>query len=765
MHFQYLLRVGRAPVNRFLSTTTTMSKRTQPAWQPPVNSDVKELHLFNSLTRKKELFVPQAGHRVTWYNCGPTVYDASHMGHARTYLSFDILRRVIQNYFGYDVFFVMNITDIDDKIIKRARQNHLYSQYVADNHSLERILEDCNQVVEYFGAVVAKTTDPDKKVMQERLFNKLKDGVARVEAAVRVDVADPTRLESEKQSLLVEAKDVLSDWLDSRLGSSVTNNSIFADLPRYWEEEFHKDMESLNVLPADCLTRVSEYVPEIVTFIQQIIDKNYAYESNGSVYFNVKQFDASPCHHYAKLVPEAFGDAGALAEGEGDLSAADAPAEKRSANDFALWKKSKPGEPSWESPWGLGRPGWHIECSVMASAILGESMDIHSGGYDLKFPHHDNELAQSEAHFENDVWTRYFLHSGHLTIAGCKMSKSLKNFITIQEVLQKYSARQLRITFLLHWWKDTLDYNENTMELARAYERTANEFFLSVKHLLRSSPAKGVAAFVKWGPAEVDMNAKLEKCKAGVHSAFCDNIDTRSALEEIRELISAANIYIDANRTRGTLNRQLLKSTAHYITRIFDVLGLIARDEAIGFPAGGAASTGQGAGDLETLVLPYLSCMADFRDNVRQSAREIRATSILAECDRLRDDVLPNLGVRLEDKENEPTIIKLVDKEELLKEKAEKKLVEEKKRQEKEAKKQLAAAKAEALEAQKRIPPWELFRSETDKYSQFDEKGMPTLTKDGEEIPKAQQKKLQKLYQAQEKKYNEYLKSSQNIEQ
>ena len=142
---------------------------------------------------------------------------------------------------------------------------------------------------------------------------------------------------------------------------------------------------------------MSEYIPENVAFIKKIVDSGYAYESNGSVYFDVAKFDANPDHHYAKLVPEAFGDKSALQEGEGDLIlTADRLSEKRSDNDFALWKNSKPGEPSWESPWGLGRPGWHIECSVMASAILGESIDIHTGGFDLKFPHHDNELAQSE---------------------------------------------------------------------------------------------------------------------------------------------------------------------------------------------------------------------------------------------------------------------------------------------------------------------------------------------------------------------------------
>ena len=367
-----------------------MAKRSQPAWEPPTNTSEVKLELFNSLTRKKEVFVPQEGKRVTWYNCGPTVYDASHMGHARTYLSFDILRRVMSNYFGYDIFYVMNITDLDDKIIKRARQNYLYEGYLKDNHPLDKILADCNLVITHFAEVVQKTEDPDKRNMQQKLFDKLKAAVANIEAAVKTK--DETKISEAKEVLLRDGKDLVSDWLDKHHGSTVTDNNIFGDLPKYWEEEYHKDMAALNVLPPDCLTRVREYVPEIVEYIEKIIERGYAYESNGSVYFDVAKFDANPDHHYAKLVPEAIGDAAALAEGEGDLSAA--PSEKRSDRDFALWKKSKPGEPSWPSGWGQGRPGWHIECSVMASAVLGQSMDIHSGGYDLKFPHHDNELAQ-----------------------------------------------------------------------------------------------------------------------------------------------------------------------------------------------------------------------------------------------------------------------------------------------------------------------------------------------------------------------------------
>ena len=373
------------------SARVTMAKRSQPAWEAPQNSSEARLELYNSLTRKKEVFVPQSGKRVTWYNCGPTVYDASHMGHARTYLSFDILRRVMTNYFGYDIFFVMNITDIDDKIIKRARQNHLYQGYLAADHSLDKILADCNEVMQYFAEVVQKTTDPDKRNMQQKLFDKLKAALANIEAAVKTN--DEAKISEAKATLLRDGKDLVSDWLDKHHGGTVTDNSIFAELPRYWEEEFHKDMADLNVLPVDCLTRVSEYVPEIVDFIQKMVERGYAYESNGSVYFDVGKFDSNCCHHYAKLVPEAVDDLSALAEAEGDLSKA-SQGEKRSERDFALWKNSKPGEPSWPSSWGQGRPGWHIECSVMASAILGESMDIHSGGFDLKFPHHDNELAQ-----------------------------------------------------------------------------------------------------------------------------------------------------------------------------------------------------------------------------------------------------------------------------------------------------------------------------------------------------------------------------------
>ncbi|XP_026825423.1 cysteine--tRNA ligase, cytoplasmic isoform X2 [Ooceraea biroi] len=692
-----------------------MAKRTQPAWHLPDRKDSTVLRLYNSLTREKEIFIPQFGNRVLWYSCGPTVYDASHMGHARSYISFDILRRVLSDYFGYDVLYVMNITDIDDKIIKRARQNFLYEKYVEENHNLNEMLHDAREVLHVFENIVKDTTDTDKLCILENMLSKVTKAVKNLEQAVIEK--DEKKIAEFQEALLKEAKDPLAEWLDKKEGSTITEHSIFNKLSQHWESEFHKDMDALNVLKPNVLTRVSEYIPEIIAYIERIIENGLAYESNGSVYFDVGRFDRQEKHSYAKLVPEAYGDTSSLQEGEGDLSTTeDRLTEKRSVTDFALWKNSKAGEPWWDSPWGKGRPGWHIECSVMASVICGESLDIHTGGVDLKFPHHDNELAQAEAYFDNSHWVRYFLHSGHLTIAGCKMSKSLKNFITIQDALQKHSARQLRLAFLLHSWKDTLDYSDNTMNMAVQYEKFLNEFFLNVKCKIRSLGTKTtISSFTKWSNHEMELNKKFHDAKHSIDKALCDNIDTRTVLDIIRELVANCNVYTSQSKNPNTL---LLRDIAVYITKMFVIFGAISSSyDLIGFPIGDEAV----GTNVEETIMPYVEILANFREKVRNCAKTLKANDILQECDRLRDDVLPNVGIRLEDSSEEVCKVKLVNREELLREKEAKKKLELEKAMEKEKKKAEATAAAAAKEAQKKIRPCDMFKLEKDKYSQFDE--------------------------------------------
>ncbi|XP_036355537.1 LOW QUALITY PROTEIN: cysteine--tRNA ligase, cytoplasmic-like [Octopus sinensis] len=436
--------------------------------------------------------------RLTWYGCGPTVYDSPHIGHARwviwlivrTYVSFDIIRRILQNYCGIKVTYCMNITDIDDKIIRRARQHHLLSQYEQTACSIEE---------------------------------------------VRKDIALASRL-------VTHCAVPLAEYLDEQYGHTV--NTLFTSLPRKYEEEFFQKMDLLgvghvsNVMRPDVVPRVTECVPQIVEYIQRIIAHGFAYGqgfigryvSAGSVYFDVPAFSLH--HSYARLVPESVTDLKSLAEGEGSLATS---GEKRSARDFALWKASKEGEPSWDSPWSKvvvrfsveGRPGWHIECSVMATAVFGAQMDIHSGGHDLKFPHHDNEMAQAEvsflfdgAYFNGGPWVRYFLHSGHLTINGCKMSKSLKNFITIDAALAETSPRRLRLLFLLHVWNQPFDYSPDALAEAATYDRQ----FSTGTH--------------------ADASRRCNLRYSG--SNMADSFNTRQCLNELKALISVANSVVQS---------------------------------------------------------------------------------------------------------------------------------------------------------------------------------------------------------------------------
>ncbi|RKP14727.1 tRNA synthetases class I (C) catalytic domain-containing protein, partial [Piptocephalis cylindrospora] len=585
-----------------MSSSTSTVK--QPEWRVPTNSaPASPLRILNSLTRTKTEVVPRQGKRLTWYNCGPTVYDASHLGHARTYLTVDILRRILTDYFQFDVLFVMNITDIDDKIILRSRQAHLLRTW-RDKHAESGEVDSAlQQAVEAYNSYVSgklggsaasallSSIAADPKAFPALPFvpadpaapvDPVDEGkwAMHVAAARKAYVAITTLSSSsapaeERMGVLTEgAGDVIAPWLDTQLGSTVSHSKIFKAHAAFWERDFFQDMKALRVRPADIVTRVSEYIPEIVQFVEKIIERGYAYEADGSVYFDVAAFKASPRHDYAKLEPWAAGSANLLEEGEGSLGSK--LRGKRAAADFALWKQSKDGEPSWTSPWGPGRPGWHIECSAMASEVLGETMDIHSGGIDLAFPHHDNELAQSEAYHECDQWVNYFIHPGHLHIEGQKMSKSLKNFITIKEALARHTARQLRLTFLLHPWESRLDFRESGMEEAKGVEGTLKKFFLNVRSTLSEIRAKEEAQESRadvhgYGDRERALVAELGKSQLAVHEALADSIDTPTALRHLLDLVSRVNIYmLEAARDTG-VNGEVIGKVASYVTRMMQV--------------------------------------------------------------------------------------------------------------------------------------------------------------------------------------------------
>lgn len=323
------------------------------------SDDVMKLRLKNSLTNggceDNDEFVTSKEKQVGWYICGPTVYDASHLGHARNYISFDIIRRVLEDFYGYNVFYVMNITDIDDKIIQRAIENR---DHTCDSWDIQ---------------------------------------------------------------------------------------NAYLELSRHFEREFFDDMSTLGNRPPTVVTRVSDYMDEIKQYIAKIIENGFAYVVDGNVYFDSTAFQEAGF----KMGKISGHDHENHSHHHDDMSSG---SDKKRVEDFVLWKKAKQGEPRWESDWGDGRPGWHIECSAMASTLLGDNVDINCGGWDLRFPHHDNQLSQSEAYFGCKQWVNYFLHTGHLHIDGMKMSKSLKNFISIKSCLKIYRPIHIRLLFLYNLW-------------------------------------------------------------------------------------------------------------------------------------------------------------------------------------------------------------------------------------------------------------------------------------------------------------------------
>lgn len=327
--------------------------------------------LYNTMTRQKETFEPRESGKVSMYTCGPTTYNYFHVGNARMLVVFDMIRRYLM-YKGYDVLYVQNFTDVDDKIIKRAKE---------------------------------------------------------------------------------EGEDALT-------------------LGQKYIDEYFKDAQALNVLPATVHPKATEHIQEMQEIIVGLINKGLAYEADGDVYFAVDHF----CP-YGKLSGRNLEDMMAGARVEVDER-------KRFPMDFALWKKAKPGEPAWESPWGMGRPGWHIECTAMSLKYLGAGFDIHAGGADLVFPHHENEIAQAEGHLGKETFARYWMHNAFLTVHQEKMSKSLGNFFTVREILEHFSGEVIRFYLLGTHYRSPLDFDQEKLQMAqKGLERLQNSVRLAAEAL------------------------------------------------------------------------------------------------------------------------------------------------------------------------------------------------------------------------------------------------------------------------------------------
>jgi cysteinyl-tRNA synthetase len=419
------------------------------------------LRIYNTLTGSKEEFVPLQPGKVGMYVCGVTVYDNSHIGHARANVVFDVIYRYLR-FSGYEVTYVRNYTDIDDKIINRANR----------------------------------------------------EGVTY---------------------------DVISE--------------------RYIKE-FDRDMAQLGLELPTFQPKATEHIPEIIGIIQKLVDKGYAYPSGGDVNFSVESY-----HNYLKLSGRILDDMQAGAR-------VDVDEKKRHPMDFALWKEAKPGEPYWESPWGKGRPGWHIECSAMSMKFLGETFDIHGGGKDLVFPHHENEMAQSEA-ANGKPFVRYWVHNGFVNINAEKMSKSLGNFFTIKEVLARYDAEVLRFFLLSAHYRSPLDFSDQNLSEADAGMERIYKALAALSGALSAAPAPEGAV----GTVDPELRELVEALPARFREAMDDDFNTALAIGSVFELVRCVNRVV-AEGVAGGPNRELLERARTWVAEVGGVLGVFTSEPA-----------------------------------------------------------------------------------------------------------------------------------------------------------------------------------------
>ena len=458
------------------------------------------MKIYNTMSKRKEDFVPLEEGKVKMYVCGPTVYNYIHIGNARPMIVFDTVRRYFE-YKEYDVNFVSNFTDVDDKIIKKANEEGVTADEIS-----KRYIEECK-----------------------------------------------------------------------------------------------KDMEGMNIEPATKNPLATEEIGGMIEMISTLIDKGYAYEKNGTVYFRTRRFKDYGKLSHKNLDDLQSGGRALLVTGED---------EKEDSLDFVLWKPKKEGEPAWQSPWGEGRPGWHIECSEMSKKYLGEQIDIHAGGEDLIFPHHENEIAQSEA-ANGKEFAKYWMHNGFLNIDNRKMSKSLGNFFTVREISEKYDLQVLRFFMLSAHYRSPLNFSADLMESARS---GLNRIVTAAENLKFLIGSAGSTAMTE---EEQEKFAKSAEYVESFEKAMDDDFNTADAIAAVFELVK----YINTT-AGGDSSREYLESLLKRLVSLTDVLGIIVEREEEILDA-----------DIEALIAE------------RQAARKERN---FARADQIRDELLAK-GIILED--------------------------------------------------------------------------------------------------------------------
>ena len=466
------------------------------------------LKVYNTLTKTKEEFKPVIPNQVSIYVCGVTPYNDPHIGNARPFVTWDVIKRFLHK-LGYNVKHVQNFTDVDDKIIRSANENHLTWKDISDKY-----------IAAYFEV-----------------------------------------------------------------------------------------MDKLNIKHADVYPRVSETMPDIIKMVSGLVEKGFAYEIDGDVYFSVEKFAG-----YGKLSGRKLDDMQAGARIEVDDR-------KHHPMDFALWKKAKPGEPYWESPWGKGRPGWHIECSTMSLKYLGKTFDFHGGGSDLIFPHHENEIAQSQAYCGDEhSFARYWLHNGFITINQEKMSKSLNNFFTVKDILEKYPAEVLRYFLVATHYRSPLDFSDDRLKeaessLARLKNAKDNLLELSAKAKENNSSAEQLAQ-------------SAAEAKKGFYSAMEDDFNTALALADMFDLAKKINIYYQSTSVGDIIpDKENINKVISVYEDMADILGILQTDDS-------QQKDSKLVDDLMNIII-----------SIRQNARKNKDWGT---SDKIRDE-LKEIGITIED--------------------------------------------------------------------------------------------------------------------